>query len=241
MKSALRARELPRVSAVAEGALPGSGDVKEGKLMLVCSRPAAVVYDDALTLRLLARSRSGDKQAFEQLLARYTERLSRALQARINNPDLLKDVLQETYLRAFRFIARFRGDCRFYSWLYRIALNAAFNALAAQTRRAEVNLAEWHAQPSATPAPSHAEGPETCLQREQTEQHILHRLAALPLDQRTALTLRMEGCSYHDIAQVLKCPVGTVRSRIARARSRLIGGLGPHHLGDVSALKKPDR
>ena len=187
------------------------------------------------TAALITCAQQGDRQAFERLMRRYDERLKRALSGRLQRTDMLADVMQETFLRAFRFIAQFRGDSQFYSWLYRIAMNVGAMVLAKQSRRAEVALDECVASQGWSDTLFQVAGPEQCLQREQHVHRVYKSLAHLPFEQRTALGLRIDGHGYDYIARVLGCPVGTVRSRIARARDKLASLMHDDAAGWVSS------
>lgn len=180
---------------------------------------------------LVERVRDGDKQAFDLLVAKYQRRLMRLLSRIVHDPAEAEDVVQETFIKAYRALRHFRGDSAFYTWLYRIGINTAKNFLATQGRRA----------PTSTDADTdHAEAfndgehlrdintPESMLASKQIAQTVNAAMDALPVDLRTAIALReIEGLSYEEISDIMACPIGTVRSRIFRAREVIADKLRP--------------
>lgn len=173
---------------------------------------------------LVERARAGERSAFDQLVARYQRRLLRLVWRLLRDQAEAEDVVQETFLKAYRALPRFRGDAAFYTWLYRIALNGARNAIVRRRLRgAPAPL------PSQLPAPAPEIGtPEAMLLSKQVMQTIDAAMEALPLELRTAIVLReIEGLSYEEIAQIMECPLGTVRSRIFRAREAIARRLRP--------------
>ena len=188
---------------------------------------------------LVERVQNGDKQAFGLLVTKYQRKLARLLSRMIRDPFEVEDIAQETFIRAYRALPGFRNDSAFYTWLYRIGVNTAKNWLISHGRKA----------PTSTPLDSEeAEGideaellrdtdtPERLLMSKQIAGTVNAAVDALPEDLRTAVTLReIEGLSYEEIAQVMDCPIGTVRSRIFRAREAIAVKLKP--LLDVA----PDR
>lgn len=173
---------------------------------------------------LVERARTGERAAFDQLVARYQQRLLRLVLRLLRDQAEAEDVVQETFLRAYRALPRFRGDAAFYTWLYRIALNGARNTILRRRQRgASVPL------PSQLPAPLPDVGtPESMLLSKQVMLAIDGAMEALPLELRTAIVLReIEGLSYEEIAQIMECPLGTVRSRIFRAREAIARRLRP--------------
>lgn len=180
---------------------------------------------------LVERVRGGDKQAFDLLVAKYQRRLMRLLSRIVHDPAEAEDVVQETFIKAYRALRHFRGDSAFYTWLYRIGINTAKNFLATQGRRA----------PTSTDADAdHAEAfndgehlrdintPESMLASKQIAQTVNAAMDALPVDLRTAIALReIEGLSYEEISDIMSCPIGTVRSRIFRAREVIADKLRP--------------
>ena len=174
---------------------------------------------------LVERARAGERAAFDLLVARYQRRLLRLVLRLLRDPAEAEDVVQETFLKAFRALPRFRGEAAFYTWLYRIALNGARNAILRRRQRG----ASHGVAPSQLPAPVPEIGtPESKLLSKQVMLAIDAALAALPLELRTAIVLReIEGLSYEEIAEIMECPLGTVRSRIFRAREAIARRLRP--------------
>jgi len=173
---------------------------------------------------LVERARTGERAAFDQLVARYQRRLLRLVLRLLRDQAEAEDVVQEAFLRAYRALPRFRGDAAFYTWLYRIALNGARNAILRRRQRgAPAPL------PSQLPAPVPDAGtPESMLLSKQVMLAIDAAMEAPPLELRSAIVLReIEGLSYEEIAQVMECPLGTVRSRIFRAREAIARRLRP--------------
>jgi RNA polymerase sigma-70 factor (ECF subfamily) len=181
--------------------------------------------------QLVERAQRGDKHAFELLVIKYQRKLARLLSRFIRDPGEVEDVTQETFIKAYRALPSFRGESAFYTWLYRIGVNTAKNYLVATKRRAptmtEVNNEE---------AEDTEEGqqlkdmntPENELMSRQVAETVNQTLQELPEELRTAITLReIEGLSYEEIAQVMNCPIGTVRSRIFRAREAIAERLRP--------------
>ncbi len=180
---------------------------------------------------LVERVQRGDKQAFGLLVSKYQRKLIRLLSRMIRDPAEVEDVAQEAFIKAYRALPGFRGDSAFYTWLYRIGINTAKNFLAAQGRRA----------PTSTEFDSEeAEGfedgeqlrdnntPERILMSQEIGNTVNAAMAELPEDLRTAIVLReIEGLSYEEIAQIMDCPIGTVRSRIFRAREAIAAKLRP--------------
>jgi len=181
--------------------------------------------------QLVERAQRGDKHAFELLVIKYQRKLARLLSRFIRDPGEVEDVTQEAFIKAYRALPSFRGESAFYTWLYRIGVNTAKNYLVAMKRRAptmtEVNNEE---------AEDTEEGqqlkdmntPENELMSRQVAETVNQTLQELPEELRTAITLReIEGLSYEEIAQVMNCPIGTVRSRIFRAREAIAERLRP--------------
>jgi RNA polymerase sigma-70 factor (ECF subfamily) len=173
---------------------------------------------------LVKRVQKGDKGAFDLLVLKYEQKIVNLVMRYVRDPELALDISQEAFIKAYRALPRFRGDSAFYTWLYRIAVNTAKNYLAAQRRRPmdiELDMQDpdqygLHAKLKETDTP---EG----LTISQELQEVLERaIDALPDDLRTAIILReLDGMSYEEIAQTMDCPVGTVRSRIFRARDAI--------------------
>jgi RNA polymerase sigma-70 factor, ECF subfamily len=171
--------------------------------------------------QLVERVQKGDKRAFDLLVLKYQYKVHAIVSRYINDFDEVNDVVQESFIKAYRALKNFRGDSQFYTWLYRIAVNTAKNYLVARNRRppasdVEVDEAEFYAGSDGL---KDMASPENLLFRDELEKVVDEAIQALPDDLKTALTLReFEGLSYEDIASVMDCPVGTVRSRIFRAR-----------------------
>lgn len=181
--------------------------------------------------QLVERAKRGDKHAFELLVAKYQRKLARLLSRFIRDAAEVEDVTQEAFIKAYRALPSFRGDSAFYTWLYRIGINTAKNYLVAMGRRAPTST-EFNNDD--------AEGfeeaerlrdfntPENELMSKQVAQTVNQTMAQLPEELKTAITLReIEGLSYEDIANIMNCPIGTVRSRIFRAREAIAEQLRP--------------
>jgi len=175
--------------------------------------------------QLVLRAQQGDRRAFDLLVIKYQHRVLRLVGRFVRDQDQAFDLAQEAFIKAYRALANFRGESAFYTWLYRIAVNTAKNQLVATAREGysvSLNSGGGDESDEALPEPEalrdHAT-PEDMAASQELEQEIRAAISALPEDLRTALTLReMEGLSYEDIAVVMNCPIGTVRSRIFRAR-----------------------
>ncbi len=174
--------------------------------------------------QLVARVQKGDKRAFDLLVLKYQYKVHSIVARFIRDSDEVRDVVQEAFIKAYRALPRFRGDSQFYTWLYRIAVNTAKNYLVARSRRppsSDVDLddAEFY---SGSEQLKDTGSPENQLFRDELEEVIRQAIIELPEDLRTAVTLReYEGLSYEDIAAVMNCPVGTIRSRIFRGRESI--------------------
>ena len=182
--------------------------------------------DREIDQQLVERAQRGDKQAFDLLVIKYQRKLARLLSQFIRDAAEVEDVTQETFIKAYRSLSSFRGDSAFYTWLYRIGINAAKNFLVAQKRRASTTTNEFDIEV----AENFEEGsqlrelntPENELMSKQIAQTVHQALQALPEELRSAITLReIEGLSYEEIASIMSCPTGTVRSRIFRAREAI--------------------
>ncbi|OFC58694.1 RNA polymerase sigma factor RpoE [Acidithiobacillus caldus] len=181
-------------------------------------------------LVLVRRVQKGEKAAFDLLVRKYQHRVLVLVGRFVRNPEEAEDVAQEAFVKAYRALKNFRGDSAFYTWLYRIAVNTAKNHLVAQGR--QVSIADVETEDAEQFASADGlreyDTPEGLLLTKEIAQHIDAALTALPEDLRIAVTLReFEGLSYDEIAQVMECPVGTVRSRIFRAREAIAKVLAP--------------
>lgn len=179
---------------------------------------------------LVRRVRRGDGKAFDLLYLRYRHKVSGLVARYLNNVEDVEDITQEAFIKAYRALPRFRGESAFYTWLYRIAVNTAKNHLASRHQR--IQTVELDADDADggefTAALRDDEDPADNLQRDELKAAIDRAIAALPEDLRSALTLReFNGLSYAEIADVLHCPIGTVRSRIFRAREAVDSVIGP--------------
>jgi len=179
---------------------------------------------------LVERVQSGDKRAFELLVLKYQHRIYSLVSRMVRDADDVQDVVQEAFIKAYRALPNFRGESAFYTWLYRIAVNTAKNHLVARSRRPQgidVDVEEAEFMDNADGLRD-IDGPESTLATEQLKRVIDDAISGLPEDLRTALTLReFEGLSYEEIATVMDCPVGTVRSRIFRAREAIDNAIMP--------------
>ena len=179
---------------------------------------------------LVERVQHGDKKAFDLLVLKYQHKIVNLISRYINDAAETLDVAQEAFIKAYRAIGSFRGDSAFYTWLYRIAINTAKNHLVAQSRRpplSDVDASDAE-QFDADTRLKDRDTPENELLRDEIEKTIFQAIADLPEDLRTAITLReMEGMSYEEIAATMECPIGTVRSRIFRAREAIDRQLRP--------------
>jgi RNA polymerase sigma-70 factor, ECF subfamily len=173
---------------------------------------------------LVQRVQAGDKKAFDLLVLKYQQRIVHVITGFVHDPVEALDVAQEAFIKAYRAIPNFRGDSAFYTWLYRIAINTAKNYLTAAARRPptmDVDAADATNYYDA-PELKEFETPESNVMSNELEQAIHRAIEALPEDTATAIKLReFEGMSYEEISQVMDCPIGTVRSRIFRAREAI--------------------
>ncbi|MBU0621251.1 MAG: RNA polymerase sigma factor RpoE [Gammaproteobacteria bacterium] len=187
--------------------------------------------DREVDQQLVERAQRGDKHAFELLVAKYQRRLGRLISRFVRNDAETEDVTQEAFIKAYRALPAFRGDSAFYTWLYRIGINTAKNHLVARARRAPTSTQfdADEAEDFEDAALLHEVAtPENELMSKQVVEVVNASLQELPDDLRTALTLReVEGLSYEEIAAVMDCPIGTVRSRIFRAREAIATNLRP--------------
>ncbi len=202
-------------------------------------RDAASVFklstpSDQTDQLLVTRAVAGDQLAFEMLVVKYQRRIQRLIARFVRDVDLVEDIAQETFIRAYKALHQFRGDAQFYTWLYRIAVNTAKKSLLDMKRDPVVTEAALRSR-SEEDETSWLEGeqiseatPETELAAKEIAEAVNTALASLPEDLRQAITLReIEGLSYEDIALAMDCPIGTVRSRIFRAREAISAKVKP--------------
>jgi RNA polymerase sigma-70 factor (ECF subfamily) len=179
---------------------------------------------------LVERVQKGDKKAFDLLISKYQHRIISLVARYVSDQTEAQDVAQEAFIKAYRAIDRFRGDSAFYTWLYRIAINTAKNWLVARKRRppaTDIDAADAEQYDMESRLKEQGT-PENELMREEIKRTVFDTIAELPDDLRTAIMLReMEGMSYEDIAITMDCPIGTVRSRIFRAREAIDQKLRP--------------
>lgn len=190
-----------------------------------------LMSDREVDQQLVERAQRGDKHAFELLVSKYQRKLARLLSRFIRDATEVEDVTQEAFIKAYRALPTFRGDSAFYTWLYRIGINTAKNYLVAMGRRAPTTT-----DFNSDEAENFDDGeqlrdlntPENELMSRQVAETVNQTLGELPEELRTAITLReIEGLSYEDIASIMDCPIGTVRSRIFRAREAIAEKLRP--------------
>ena len=228
MKAAIKAQTMEQGPGLAALA-PESGNPV----------PLAAVPDAAERARmseaqvdqlLVERVQKGEKHAFDLLISKYQHRIVNLVRRYVSDPDEALDVAQESFIKAYRAIKNFRGDSAFYTWLYRIAINTAKNWLVAQKRRpplSDIDAADAE-QYDFDSRLKEKGTPENELLREEISRTVFASISALPEDLRTAIMLReMEGMSYEEIATTMDCPIGTVRSRIFRAREAIDSQLRP--------------
>lgn len=185
--------------------------------------------------QLVERTVAGDQRAYELLVIKYQRRIERLIGRMVRDTDLVQDIAQETFIRAYRALHQFRGEAQFYTWLHRIAMNTARKALLEMKRDPTVN--ESALLPADAPddetfaykhEPTSNETPESLVAAQQIAQAVHAAMDALPEEHRRALALReMDGLSYEEIAALMDCPIGTVRSRIFRAREAVAATLRP--------------
>lgn len=188
--------------------------------------------DREIDQQLVERVQRGDKHAFDLLVIKYQRRLARLLSQFVRDSAEVEDIAQETFIKAYRALPAFRGDSAFYTWLYRIGINTAKNFLVSQGRKSPATISGFDNEDA-----ENFEGadqlremntPESELMGKQVAQTVNQSLDSLPEELRTAIILReIEGLSYEEIAGIMDCPIGTVRSRIFRAREAVADKLRP--------------
>ena len=186
---------------------------------------------DASDLSLVQRVQRGERSAYDLLVLKYQHKVVKLVMRYLRDPADAEDVAQEAFIKAYRALPQFRGDSAFYTWLYRIAINTAKNALAARDRNPVSYDFDMQSGDESTDMVNRLRDPETpegLALTEEIRNTVNGAIEALPEDLRTAIVLReLEGLSYEDIAQTMDCPVGTVRSRIFRAREAIDKKLRP--------------
>ncbi len=180
---------------------------------------------------LVERAQAGDRQAFDQLVSKYQRKLGRLLSRFVRDAAEVEDVTQEAFIKAYRALPSFRGDSAFYTWLYRIGINTAKNFLVAQGRRAPTST-QFDSEEAETFDSADQlrdiNTPESLLMSKQIGETVNSAIDALPEELRRAIVLReIDGLSYEEIADMMSCPIGTVRSRIFRAREAVALKLRP--------------
>lgn len=180
---------------------------------------------------LVLRAQRGDKRAFGMLVDKYQRKLARLLSRMIRDQAEIEDIVQESFIKAYRALPNFRGDSAFYTWLYRIGINTAKNYLVSMGRRptvsTDIEIEDAENFDSGGELRT-METPESALMTKEIAQTVNDTVAGLPDELRTAITLReLEGLSYEEIATIMQCPIGTVRSRIFRARETIALKLRP--------------
>lgn len=188
--------------------------------------------DREIDQQLVERVQHGDKHAFDLLVIKYQRKLARLLSQFIRDAAEVEDVAQETFIKAYRALPSFRGESAFYTWLYRIGINTAKNFLVSQGRKVPTTVSEFDNEEAENFEEAgrlrEVSTPESELMTKQIAQTVNQSLDALPEELRTAIILReIEGLSYEEIASIMNCPIGTVRSRIFRAREAIAEKLRP--------------
>lgn len=184
-------------------------------------------------LLLVERSVAGDHKAFELLVIKYQRRIQRLIGRMVRDVDLVEDIAQETFIRAYRALAQFRGDAQFYTWLYRIAVNTAKKALMDMKRDPTVSENSFKSADDDETSVLENEltspdTPDAVLASKEIAEMVNAAMEALPEELRQAITLReIEGLSYEEISEAMNCPIGTVRSRIFRARESISQRIKP--------------
>jgi RNA polymerase sigma-70 factor, ECF subfamily len=207
---------------------PSDGSMQSHEPRDEGARPASGIEQS--DLELVRRAQRGERGAFDLLVLRYQHKVVKLVARLLRDRTEAEDVAQEAFVKAYRALGSFRGDSAFYTWLYRIAVNTARNALASRQRRPlqyEAGLSESE-QSAVESRMRHTDTPEANALSEEIHETVNRVIGELPEDLRTAIILReVEGLSYEEIAAAMDCPVGTVRSRIFRARDAIDRVLGP--------------
>lgn len=219
---------IPDTFAAASGLFES---VKQNVAKASESKIQEKMSDREVDQQLVERAQLGEKRAFELLVIKYQRKVERLLSRMVRDHGEVEDITQEAFIKAYRALANFRGDSAFYTWLYRIAVNTAKNYLVTQGRRAPTST-EFDADEAENF--EEADGlrdlntPESLLMSKQIALTVNTAIDGLPEELRTAITLReIDGLSYEEIAEIMDCPIGTVRSRIFRAREAVATQLRP--------------
>ena len=184
--------------------------------------------DREVDQQLVERVQNGDKQAFDLLVIKYQRKLARLLSHFIRDAAEVEDVTQEAFIKAYRALPSFRGDSAFYTWLYRIGINTAKNFLVSQGRKVQILEGVDGEDAEDNSLLKEVNTPESELISKQIAQTVSKSLDSLPEELRSAIVLReIDGLSYEEIANIMDCPIGTVRSRIFRAREAIAEQLRP--------------
>jgi RNA polymerase sigma-70 factor (ECF subfamily) len=201
-----------------------------GSSLLQNEKEAAQMGEQVTDQTLVERVQQGDKRAFDLLVMKYQHRIMKVLSRYMYDQHEVQDLAQEAFIKAYRALPNFRGDSAFYTWLYRIAINTAKNHLVAQGRRPpgdDIDAADAEQYDGESALKDYA-SPERELLKDEIQRVVADAINELPDDLKTAITLReLEGMSYEEIAEAMDCPIGTVRSRIFRAREAIDAKLKP--------------
>jgi len=207
---------------------PSDGSTEPHEARDNAATPASGV--ERSDLELVRRAQRGERGAFDLLVLRYQHKVIKLVARLLRDPSEAEDVAQEAFVKAYRALGSFRGDSAFYTWLYRIAVNTARNTMAARQRRPlayEADLGEGE-HSTVEARMRHSDTPEATVLSDEIHRTVNRTVEELPEDLRTAIVLReVEGLSYEEIAEAMDCPVGTVRSRIFRAREAIDRSLKP--------------
>ena len=204
--------------------------MNSGKIKRIKQGVVPTMGQKQIDLELVRRVQAGDKKAFDILVLKYQQKVTSLVMRYVHDHHLAMDVAQEAFIKAYRGLKNFRGDSAFYTWMYRIAINTAKNHLVSQSRRLPANDidAQEAEQYSGDSALKEYGSPEHDALREEIRATVIRAIEKLPDDLRIAITLReIEGLSYEEIAEAMECPIGTVRSRIFRARESIDKDLKP--------------
>ena len=202
--------------------------------MNIESTPPPTPGSDRTDVMLVERTLAGDQSAFELLVMKYQRRVQRLIGRMVRDVDLVEDIAQETFIRAYRALHQFRGEAQFYTWLYRIAVNTAKKFLLDLKRNPTLSESRFKSDDEGDETfwrgnePTADETPDSLLAAKEIATAVNRALEALPEELRQAITLReIEGMSYEDISEAMNCPIGTVRSRIFRARETISAKVKP--------------